>query len=93
MFGTILRKKVSDDKLANVFINGLFSTIDNSSVTKYPERNSQKDTTDSRGTKDDIAGSLAKDSFSKEKSIKRKKTVGAHLQVPTTNSDAIEIDE
>ena len=29
MFGTILRKKVSDDKLANVFINGLFSTIDN----------------------------------------------------------------
>jgi hypothetical protein len=29
MFGTILKKKVSDDKLANVFINGLFSTIDN----------------------------------------------------------------
>jgi len=29
MFGTILRKKVSDEKLANVFINGLFSTIDN----------------------------------------------------------------
>jgi hypothetical protein len=28
MFGTILRKKVSDEKLANVFINGLFSTID-----------------------------------------------------------------
>lgn len=28
MFGTILRKKVSDDKLANVFINGLFKTID-----------------------------------------------------------------
>jgi hypothetical protein len=29
MFGTIIRKKVSDEKLANVFINGLFSTIDN----------------------------------------------------------------
>lgn len=29
MFGTILRKKVSDDKLANVFINGLFNTVDN----------------------------------------------------------------
>lgn len=28
MFGTILRKKVSNDKLANVFINSLFSTID-----------------------------------------------------------------
>lgn len=28
MFGTILRKKVSDDKLANVFINGIFSTVD-----------------------------------------------------------------
>lgn len=28
MFGTILRKKVSDEKLANVFINGLFKTID-----------------------------------------------------------------
>lgn len=28
MFGTILRKKVSDEKLANVFINGLFATID-----------------------------------------------------------------
>ena len=29
MFGAILRKKVSDEKLANVFINGLFSSIDN----------------------------------------------------------------
>lgn len=29
MFSTILRKKVSDEKLANVFINGIFSTIDN----------------------------------------------------------------
>jgi hypothetical protein len=29
MFGTILRKKVSDDKLANVFINGIFSSVDN----------------------------------------------------------------
>lgn len=29
MFGTILRKKVSDDKLANVFINGIFTTVDN----------------------------------------------------------------
>lgn len=28
MFGTILRKKVSDDKLANVFINGLFHSVD-----------------------------------------------------------------
>ena len=28
MFGTIIKKKVSDDKLANVFINGLFATID-----------------------------------------------------------------
>ena len=28
MFGTILRKKVNDEKLANVFINGLFSSID-----------------------------------------------------------------
>ena len=28
MFGTILRKKVSDEKLANVCINGLFKTID-----------------------------------------------------------------
>lgn len=28
MFGTILRKKVSDEKLANVFVNGLFSAID-----------------------------------------------------------------
>jgi len=28
MFGTILRKKVSDDKLANVFINGIFNTVD-----------------------------------------------------------------
>lgn len=28
MFGTILRKKVSNDKLANVFINSLFNTID-----------------------------------------------------------------
>lgn len=28
MFGTILRKKVSNDKLANVFINSLFSTVD-----------------------------------------------------------------
>ena len=29
MFSTILRKKVSDDKLANVFINGIFTTADN----------------------------------------------------------------
>lgn len=29
MFGTILRKKVSDEKLANVFINGIFSSVDN----------------------------------------------------------------
>ncbi len=29
MFGTILKKKVSDDKLANVFINGIFNTVDN----------------------------------------------------------------
>jgi len=29
MFGTILKKKVSDDKLANVFMNGLFNSIDN----------------------------------------------------------------
>ncbi len=29
MFGTILRKKVSDNKLANVFINGIFNTVDN----------------------------------------------------------------
>ena len=29
MFGTILRKKVSDDKLANVFINGIFTSVDN----------------------------------------------------------------
>ncbi|MEJ6777308.1 MAG: hypothetical protein QNK85_08310 [Crocinitomicaceae bacterium] len=29
MFGTLLKKKVSDEKLANVFINGLFSSIDN----------------------------------------------------------------
>ncbi|MDX2360957.1 MAG: hypothetical protein QNK23_09135 [Crocinitomicaceae bacterium] len=29
MFGTIIRKKVNDNKLANVFINGLFATIDN----------------------------------------------------------------
>ena len=29
MFGTIIKKKISDEKLANVFINGLFSTIDN----------------------------------------------------------------
>lgn len=29
MFGTILRKKVSDEKLANVFINGIFTSIDN----------------------------------------------------------------
>lgn len=28
MFGTILRKKVSDEKLANVFINSLFKSID-----------------------------------------------------------------
>jgi hypothetical protein len=28
MFGTILKKRVSDEKLANVFINGLFQTID-----------------------------------------------------------------
>lgn len=28
MFSTILRKKVSDDKLANVFINGIFTTAD-----------------------------------------------------------------
>ncbi len=28
MFGTILRKKISDDKLANIFINSLFNTID-----------------------------------------------------------------
>ena len=28
MFGTILRKKVSNDKMANVFINSLFNTID-----------------------------------------------------------------
>lgn len=29
MFGTILRKKVSDEKLANVFINGIFNSVDN----------------------------------------------------------------
>lgn len=29
MFGTILKKKVSNEKLANVFINGLFNSIDN----------------------------------------------------------------
>tara|TARA_B110000285_G_scaffold84888_1_gene97373 strand:+ start:448 stop:987 length:540 start_codon:yes stop_codon:yes gene_type:complete len=29
MFGTLLKKRVSDDKLANVFINGLFNSIDN----------------------------------------------------------------
>ena len=29
MFGTILRKKVSDEKLANIFVNGIFSAIDN----------------------------------------------------------------
>ena len=29
MFGTIIRKKLSDEKLANVFINGLLTTIDN----------------------------------------------------------------
>lgn len=29
MFSTILRKKVSDNKLANVFINSIFSTVDN----------------------------------------------------------------
>ena len=29
MFGTILRKKVSDEELANVFINGIFSSVDN----------------------------------------------------------------
>ena len=29
MFGTLLKKKVSDEKLANVVINGLFSSIDN----------------------------------------------------------------
>lgn len=29
MFGTILKKKVSDEKLANIFINGLFQTVDN----------------------------------------------------------------
>ena len=29
MFGTLLKKKVSDEKLANVFINGLFNSIDN----------------------------------------------------------------
>lgn len=28
MFGTILRKKISNDKLANVFLNSLFNTID-----------------------------------------------------------------
>lgn len=28
MFGTILKKKVSDEKLANVFVNGLFNSID-----------------------------------------------------------------
>ena len=28
MFGTILRKKVSDEKLANIFVNGIFSAID-----------------------------------------------------------------
>jgi hypothetical protein len=29
MFGTILRKKVSDEKLSNVFINGIFNSVDN----------------------------------------------------------------
>ena len=29
MFGTLIKKRVSDDKLANVFINGLFNSIDN----------------------------------------------------------------
>ena len=29
MFSTILRKKISDDKLANVFINGIFNSVDN----------------------------------------------------------------
>ena len=29
MFSTIIRKKVSDDKLANVFINSIFNTVDN----------------------------------------------------------------
>jgi len=29
MFGTILRKKVSDQKLANIFINGIFHSVDN----------------------------------------------------------------
>ena len=28
MFGTILKKKVTDEKLANVFINGIISSID-----------------------------------------------------------------
>lgn len=29
MFGTILKKKLSDEKLANVFINGIFNSVDN----------------------------------------------------------------
>ena len=29
MFSTILRKKISDDKLANVFINGIFNSVEN----------------------------------------------------------------
>ncbi len=30
MFGTLLKKKISNDKLANVFINGIFTSIDQS---------------------------------------------------------------
>lgn len=30
MFGTLLKKKISNDKLANIFINGIFTSIDNS---------------------------------------------------------------
>ncbi len=29
MFGTLLKKKISNDTLANVFINGIFDSIDN----------------------------------------------------------------
>jgi len=30
MFGTLIKKKISNDKLANIFINGIFTSIDNS---------------------------------------------------------------
>ena len=53
MFGTILRKKVSDEKLSNVFINGIFNSVDNGFPIVAEFINDDASFVDSPDVKDD----------------------------------------